>query len=245
MRKFRLRSESAIVFVELPQRGLHQLVNDAGMQIRGSAGKDFVIFDRSHDAIGRLNDFVIAIVVRMGHRQQHMAEARPTIAFVLGKICPAKEWLAFRSQNDGQWPTALSAHRLHCRLISRIHVEPLIAIDLDRDKVSIDDFGNLGIFVGFAIHHVTPMAPHRADIQQDWLVRTSRPRKCGVAPLLPIHWLMHGRTQVRRRRVRQSDLLRFSAEHSPVIHRLDVSSAEFLLISHRVLPFYAESFLPC
>ena len=193
MGKFRLRSEAAIVFVELLQRRLHQLVDDAGMQVCGATGKAFVIFDRSHNAIGRFDDFVMAIVVRMGHGQQHMAEAGATVALVLGEIGPPKEWLALWSQNDRQRPTALSAHRLHRRLISRVHIEPFIAIDLDRDKVSIDDLCNFGIFVRFAIHHVTPMAPHRPDIQQDWLVGALRPPKCSVAPLLPIDRLMHGR----------------------------------------------------
>src|SRR6185437_4601016 len=107
----------------------------------------------------------MAVVVGMGHGQQHVPKAGTAIAFVLWKICSTKEWLALWSQNDGQWPAALTAHRLHSRLISRVHIEALIAIDLDCNKVIVNDLGNLRVFVGFAIHHVAPMAPHRADIQ--------------------------------------------------------------------------------
>ena len=114
MRKFRLRSEPAIVFVELLQRRLHQLVDDAGMQVCGAAGKAFVVFDRRHNAIGRLDDFVMAIGVSMGHGQQHTAEAWTTISLILWEdrfrrrmACP----LESESQSTASHPARSSPAR--------------------------------------------------------------------------------------------------------------------------------------
>ncbi len=75
-----------------------------------------------------------------------------------------------RRQHRGERPSILPADRSHRRLVTRIHIRTLIAIDLDRNKILIDHLGQMRIFITFPIHHVTPVAPHRADIQQNGLV---------------------------------------------------------------------------
>ena len=197
MRKLRLRAKAAIVLVKLLHCRLNQLFNDARMQIRRATRKRFVVLNRRHHAVGGLKDFILALVIRMRHRQQNAPKPRTTVTLFFGKICAAEKWLALGCQNHGQWPTTLPAHRRNGRLVARVHVESLIAVHFNGDEVAVDDLGNLGVFIRFAIHHMAPVAPDRAYVEQDRLVQFARQRKGGLAPLLPCNRLMHRGAQIR------------------------------------------------
>src|SRR6185312_2116380 len=73
-------------------------------------------------------------------------------------------------EEAGQGPAALSSDGLHRNLIAAVDVEALVAINLNGDETLVDDVRSLGIFVRLAIHHMAPMAPHRADVEQDRFV---------------------------------------------------------------------------
>ena len=72
-------------------------------------------------------------------------------------------------------------------LIAAVNIGALVAVHLHRHKFAIDDLGDFGALVRLAIHDVTPMAPHRADVEQDGLVlllrvaNASSPHSC--------HWI--------------------------------------------------------
>jgi len=84
-------------------------------------------------------------------------------------------------------------------LITAVNVRTLIAINFDGNEILIDDLGNVSIFVGFAVHHVAPVAPHRANVQEHRLVLLLGFFESFTAPLMPVNWLVHRRPQVRRR----------------------------------------------
>ena len=52
------------------------------------------------------------------------------------------------------------------------------------------------ILVAFAVDHVAPVTPDRADVEQDGLVFGLGAGKRGVAPLVPVDRLMCSGTQV-------------------------------------------------
>src|SRR5207248_8584377 len=60
-----------------------------------------------------------------------------------------------------------------------------------------DDFGDFGVFVALAVDDVTPVAPHRADIEKDRLVLRFCPFERVLAPFMPVNGLVRSRTQVR------------------------------------------------
>src|SRR5260370_35042296 len=60
----------------------------------------------------------------------------------------------------------------------------------------VDDLGDFSILVGFAVDDMTPVAPDRADIQEDGLVFGFGASECSVAPVVPIDGLARSRTQV-------------------------------------------------
>ncbi len=74
----------------------------------------------------------------------------------------------------------------------------LIAIHLHGHKMLINERGDFRIFVGLAVHDVAPVAPYRANIEQDGLVLSMRARERRLAPRLPIDRLMPRRAQIRR-----------------------------------------------
>ena len=73
-----------------------------------------------------------------------------------------------------------------------LHVGTLIAIHLYGNKMLIDDAGGLGVFIGLAVHHVTPVAPHRANVEKDGLVLGPGARKRLFTPRVPLHGLVPG-----------------------------------------------------
>ena len=100
-------------------------------------------------------------------------------------------------QKDGQRPAASTGDGRDCELITTVHIGPLVAIDLDRDELLVDDLRGVCALVGFAVHDVTPVTPHRADVEQDGLVLALRFGEGYLAPLVPLDGLMHCRAQVR------------------------------------------------
>jgi len=73
-----------------------------------------------------------------------------------------------------QRPATLSADSLHRGLVAAIHVRALVAINLDGDEMFVHDAAISGLSLGLAVHHVAPMAPHRADIEQNGFVLALR-----------------------------------------------------------------------
>src|SRR6266705_6435532 len=55
----------------------------------------------------------------------------------------------------------------------------------------------------FTVHHMAPMAPHCANVEQDRLVLPLGLLERFLTPLMPANGLVHGRAQVRGRSVRE------------------------------------------
>ena len=127
---------------------------------------------------------------------QHAADARPSIPLLARNVGAAKIGSAVGSEEGGQRPSALPADGRDRGLIARVHIGPLVAIHLDRDKMLVDDRGDLGVLIGLAVHHVAPVAPDRANVQQDRLVLRLGAGKRLLAPGVPLYRLMPGGTQV-------------------------------------------------
>ena len=119
-----------------------------------------------------------------------------------GKVGSAKEWTPIGSEECGERPSTLSADGLNGSLIPTIHIGALVAIHLDRNIILINELRDLRILVGFAIHYVAPVTPDGTNIEQHRLVLALGLLEGIGAPLMPFDRLMHGRTQIRRRRAR-------------------------------------------
>jgi hypothetical protein len=135
------------------------------------------------------------------------------------EVGAAVERLAIGGEESSERPSALSADGLHGGLVSAIDIGTLVAVDFHGDEMLIDDRGNFGIVVGLAIHHMTPVAPNRADVEQHWLVLAPSSGEGLRAPLVPVNGLMHGRAQVGGRGAGEGVERR--GGHSPSLSRVE------------------------
>src|SRR5262249_909254 len=62
----------------------------------------------------------------------------------------------------------------------------------------VDDFGDFGIFVAFAVDDVAPVAPDGADVEEDGLVFRFGAGESSVGPFVPIDGLVSGGAEVGR-----------------------------------------------
>jgi hypothetical protein len=86
----------------------------------------------------------------------------------------------------------LTGDGLNRALVTGINVGTFVAIHLDAGKILIEELAQSGVLVRLAVHDVTPVAPHRADIQQDRPIGGLRCRKRFRIPRVPMHWLVGG-----------------------------------------------------
>ena len=112
------------------------------------------------------------------------------------KISSAIKRLAVRSKKSSKRPSALSADRAHSDLITAVDIRPFIAIDFHRNETLINNLRNFRIFVRLAIHHMTPVTPHCANIEQHGFVLALRLGESLFAPLMPLDRLMHGGAKI-------------------------------------------------
>ena len=78
--------------------------------------------------------------------------------------------MTIRSKENGQRPSPGSGDRGDSKLITAIDVRTLVAIHLYGDELAIDDLGNIAALIRLAVHHVTPVTPDCADVEQYRLV---------------------------------------------------------------------------
>src|SRR5579864_2327320 len=146
--------------------------------------------------LGLLAHVAILLAVCVRNRHQHSAETGATIVVVGREIGSPIKRLSVRSEKGSKRPAALPADGLNCNLITAVNIGTFVAIDLNGDEALIDDLRDFRILVGFAVHHVTPMTPHRSDVEQDGLVLPLGDLECLVTPFMPLDRLMHGGAQV-------------------------------------------------
>ena len=135
MRKLRLRAEPAVARVELASDRAGNLVHQRRRQLAPPRPEKLSLCSMAAITLRRrLQRFVAPLAPHLRHRHQHPPNARPPIAVVARNIRAAKVRPPIGRQKRRQRPAALPADRRHRRLVARIHVRPLVAIHLHRDK---------------------------------------------------------------------------------------------------------------
>ena len=149
------------------------------------------------DRLGALRDPGAIAPVQLRHLFQDRDEPGAAVVVVLGwEVGAAEEDLAVRREECREWPADLPGQRLDGTLIAGIHVGPLVAVHLDADEVAVQDLRHLRILVRLAVHHMAPVAPHRADVEEDRLLFGPRLGERRLAPGTPVHRLMGGGLEV-------------------------------------------------
>src|SRR5207302_1122424 len=91
------------------------------------------------------------------------------------------------SKKSRQRPSSLPAHRANRRLIPAIDIRTLIAVHLHCDEMLIHNRRHVRIVVRLAVHHMAPVAPHRANVKQHRLVFALRGGKASGEATFPLN----------------------------------------------------------
>ena len=201
MRKLRRLPKPSMLRIEHPKRGSLNRIEYACRNAAVFPGKRFRLRNRRLHHLRLLDHVSMLLRVSIGNAQQHAPKAGTPVAVLRRKVCAAIKRLSVRRKERRQRPAALPAHCLHSRLIPAVNVRTLVPIHLHRNKMLVHNRRNLRIVIRLPIHHMAPVAPYRANIEEHGLVLALRRRKRLGSPLVPLDGLMHGRPQVGRRGV--------------------------------------------
>ena len=153
---------------------------------------------------GGLLDLVAARAIGLGGAFQHAAKARAAHGIFRREVRAAVKRPAVGEQKDSEGPATPAGHGGDGGLVARIHVGALVAIHFDGDVQPIDQLGETRIVVALAIDDVAPVAPDRADVQEDGLVFGARASEGLLAPFVPSHGLVRCGMQIGACGVRQA-----------------------------------------
>src|SRR5262249_2619343 len=101
-------------------------------------------------------------------------------------------------------PAARAGRRLDERHVDAIDVGTLLAIDLDRHELAVEDLGDAGVLERLVLHHVAPVAGRGADRHEDGLVVAPRVCEGFLAPRIPVDRVGGVLQEVRAALVRES-----------------------------------------
>ena len=154
-------------------------------------------FDRGGHLPGRPKDLRPLRPPGLADRGKELEQTRPSETAGLRVIGPGEERLPVGGHHDGQRPAARAGERLADGHVVMIEVRPFFAVDLDGDKVRVDQPRCLFVGEGFLLHDVAPVAGRIADRQEDRLVLAPGPFERLRPPGIPIHGIMGVLEEVR------------------------------------------------
>ena len=108
----------------------------------------------------------------------HLVDAIHRLPHLVGRdVRPAVDDLSLRREEDGARPAA--------HVVATVHVGTLVVVDADRHVAVVDDLDDLRDAVAGLVHHVAPVAPHRADREQHGFALLACLGERGVTPAAP------------------------------------------------------------
>jgi len=78
------------------------------------------------------------------------------------------------SEKSGERPSTLAADGADRGLVAAVDIGTLVAVHLHGDEMLIHNGRDFRIVVGLAVHHMAPVAPHGANVEQHGLILAPR-----------------------------------------------------------------------
>ena len=202
VRKFRLRSEAPMHAVRRGQDAVGRIGNDRRRRL--SRRGLIQVFGQCLPERRGLTVHIGAVgLPHLVNPFEDLAEGGPPIGGLRRKVGATEKELGVGSQETGERPASLPGDGLDAALVARVHVRPLVAVHFDADEVPVQEIGKPGVFVGLGVHHVAPVAPHRADVEENRPAGAPGQLERLLTPGMPLHRLVGGGTQVGRGRIPQ------------------------------------------
>ena len=112
------------------------------------------------------------------------------------EVGAAEKWFAFGGEQHIERPAGAAGGGFDVRDVQAVDVGTFLAVDFDRNKILIQDGGNVGIGIRLLLHDVTPMTGEVADRKKDRFVLLAGLFKGFVAPGIPINWIVRMQEQI-------------------------------------------------
>ena len=204
VRELRRLPETAVVFIKQMERRFDDSVYNPRIEFTARRTKHFRLGDGFLERHCRSVHFGTPRFERFGDGGQDALETRPAHGVFGREISAAEKWFSIGRKERSQGPAALPGNCADRGLITRINVRAFVAIHLHRNVQAVDHRRDLRIFVALAVDNVAPVAPDRANIQQDRFIFGACARKRFFAPLVPVDRLVRRGTKIGAGRIFQA-----------------------------------------
>ncbi len=114
------------------------------------------------------------------------------------EICPRMEGPPVGQQENRVRPSRMALLQLGRSDVDLIEIRPLLAVDLDRDEVGVQDLRHRFVVEALLLHHMAPVAGRIADREEDRPVERRRLGQRLGAPGAPIDRIMGVLDQIGR-----------------------------------------------
>ena len=145
-------------------------VEDFGGEEAGVGLHPAGLLEAVDDFGGGVGDFGAAGAVDLVHREEDAGEAGHGAAVFRGEVGAAVEGFALGGEEDGHGPAALAGDGLYGLHVDAVDIGALFAVNFDVDEAAVHHAGDGGVFEGFALHDMAPVAGGVADAEEDGLV---------------------------------------------------------------------------
>ena len=163
-------------------------VHDAEIEFGTGAGERFGFGYRFGESFGSFQQIRAFLLVGIGDREEDAAKTGAAHLVFRWKIRAAEKRFAIGHQEAGERPAALSADGADGGLVAGVHVGAFVAIHFYGHKMFVDDFGDGGVFVAFAVDDVAPVAPDGADVEEDGFILGLARRGRRLRPIRASRW---------------------------------------------------------
>ena len=133
---------------------------------------------------------LLVVPIKLAYAGQQGLVAGPAVHVILGEVGATVEDLTPLGEERGEGPASLPRDRPYGALVSAVDLGSFVPVDLHGDKPIVDDGRHFLVFVALPVHYVAPVAPHRADVQEDGLPLLGGQAEGLVAPRMPLDRLV-------------------------------------------------------
>ena len=138
--------------------------------------------DLLRDLPGRVLEGLALVSPRLRDPQEERPEPRPAVAVLRREVGPGEEGLPVRQEEGRERPAAASRRELDGGHVDVVDVGSLLAVDLDRDEVLVQEVRDGRVLERLLLHHVTPVAGRVADREEDGLPLARGPSRTPLRP---------------------------------------------------------------
>ena len=204
--ELRRPSEPAVGGVERAPDPVVGLVEHREHEVGVAAGQatgERVRLDRGDELLGLLGHLLALVGPDVGDRLHDPREPRHPGPVRRGEVRARVERPGVGSEEHGHRPAALTGEGLHRVHVDRVHVGPLLAVDLHVHEETVHHRRDLGVLERLVRHHVAPVAGGVAHGQEDRAVGRVGDGERLVAPGVPVDGIVGVLAQVGARLARR------------------------------------------